>query len=90
MSQPSAFDRDALLSCGYGEMFGQGNARLPVGNMLMIDRITHISATSGAYNKGEITAELDITPDLWFFDCHFPNDPVMPGCLGLDLSLIHI
>jgi len=84
MTRPSSFERDALLSCGYGEMFGPGNARLPVGNMLMMDRITHISAEGGEHGKGEIIAELDIHPDLWFFECHFPEDPVMPGCLGLD------
>lgn len=80
----SAYNRDDLLDCGYGRMFGPGNARLPVGNMLMVDRITEISDTGGEHGKGHITAELDITPDLWFFACHFPEDPVMPGCLGLD------
>jgi len=65
-------------------MFGEGNARLPLPPMLMFDRITHISETGGAFDKGQIIAELDIKPDLWFFDCHFENDPVMPGCLGLD------
>jgi 3-hydroxyacyl-[acyl-carrier protein] dehydratase / trans-2-decenoyl-[acyl-carrier protein] isomerase len=65
-------------------MFGPGNAQLPVPNMLMMDRITLISSTGGTYNRGEILAELDIHPDLWFFACHFPGDPVMPGCLGLD------
>jgi 3-hydroxyacyl-[acyl-carrier protein] dehydratase/trans-2-decenoyl-[acyl-carrier protein] isomerase len=65
-------------------MFGLGNARLPVGNMLMMDRITSITADGGEHGKGEVIAELDINPDLWFFDCHFPTDPVMPGCLGLD------
>ena len=84
MSRPSSFNRDELLSCGNGDMFGLGNARLPVGNMLMMDRITHISDTGGSHDKGQIIAELDINPDLWFFDCHFPTDPVMPGCLGLD------
>ncbi len=84
MSKPSSFNRDELLKCGYGEMFGPGNAQLPVGNMLMVDRITTISKDGGQYGKGEIRAELDINPDLWFFDCHFPGDPVMPGCLGLD------
>lgn len=84
MTRPSSFDRDELLKCGYGEMFGEGNARLPVGNMLMADRITTISTDGGQYGKGEIIAELDIHPDLWFFECHFPGDPVMPGCLGLD------
>jgi 3-hydroxyacyl-[acyl-carrier protein] dehydratase/trans-2-decenoyl-[acyl-carrier protein] isomerase len=84
MTKASSFEREDLLKCGHGEMFGPGNARLPVGNMLMMDRITHISSDGGQYGKGEIIAELDIHPDLWFFDCHFPTDPVMPGCLGLD------
>ena len=84
MSKVESFERDALLKCGYGEMFGPGNAQLPVPNMLMMDRITHISDAGGTYGKGEIDAELDIHPDLWFFGCHFPGDPVMPGCLGLD------
>ncbi len=84
MTKPSSFNRDELLQCGYGEMFGPGNARLPVGNMLMADRIVTINEDGGQYGKGEIIAELDINPDLWFFDCHFPTDPVMPGCLGLD------
>jgi len=65
-------------------MFGPGNAQLPSPNMLMVDRINLINDDGGSFNKGKITAELDITPDLWFFDCHFPGDPVMPGCLGLD------
>ena len=65
-------------------MFGPGNAQLPTPNMLMIDRIAKIADQGGEYGKGEILAELDINPDLWFFDCHFPGDPVMPGCLGLD------
>ena len=80
----SSYERDELLACGHGELFGPGNAQLPVPNMLMLDRITSISATTGEHGKGEIVAELDITPDLWFFGCHFPGDPVMPGCLGLD------
>lgn len=80
----SAYSREDLLSCSRGEMFGPGNAQLPKGNMLMLDRIIHISETGGKYGKGEIVAELDIHPDLWFFECHFENDPVMPGCLGLD------
>lgn len=84
MSKPSSFDRDELLKCAMGEMFGPGNAQLPMPNMLMMDRITHIAETGGKYGKGEILAELDIHPDLWFFECHFPGDPVMPGCLGLD------
>lgn len=81
--QPS-FTKEELISCGEGTMFGPGNAQLPVPNMLMLDRITHISKIGGEYGKGEIIAELDIHPDLWFFGCHFPGDPVMPGCLGLD------
>ncbi|MBU0501396.1 MAG: 3-hydroxyacyl-[acyl-carrier-protein] dehydratase FabA [Gammaproteobacteria bacterium] len=80
----SSYDRDELLACGRGELFGPGNAQLPVPNMLMMDRIVHISDAGGAHGKGEIKAELDIDPDLWFFGCHFPGDPVMPGCLGLD------
>ncbi|MCF7981940.1 MAG: 3-hydroxyacyl-[acyl-carrier-protein] dehydratase FabA [Pseudomonadales bacterium] len=79
-----SFTKEELLSCGRGEMFGPGNAQLPIPNMLMIDRITEISVESGEYGKGGIIAELDISPDLWFFACHFPGDPVMPGCLGLD------
>ncbi len=84
MTRKSSFTSDELLACGNGELFGTGNARLPVGNMLMKDRIVHISETGGNYGKGEIIAELDIRPDLWFFDCHFISDPVMPGCMGLD------
>lgn len=80
----NAFDKDELVACGHGELFGLGNARLPVDNMLMLDRITKITVDGGEAGKGEIIAELDINPDLWFFDCHFPTDPVMPGCLGLD------
>ncbi|WP_028293937.1 3-hydroxyacyl-[acyl-carrier-protein] dehydratase FabA [Oceanobacter kriegii] len=84
MTRQQSFDRDALLACGHGELFGEGNARLPLPNMLMMDRIAHISDEGGNYGKGEIIAELDIDPSLWFFDCHFESDPVMPGCLGLD------
>lgn len=84
MDKPSSFTREELLECGFGRMFGPGNAQLPTPNMLMMDRVTKISNEGGQYGKGEIIAELDITPDLWFFDCHFPGDPVMPGCLGLD------
>ena len=80
----NSFNREDLLACSRGEMFGPGNSQLPAPNMLMMDRISHISEEGGEYDKGEIIAELDITPDLWFFDCHFPGDPVMPGCLGLD------
>ncbi|MAR91125.1 MAG: 3-hydroxyacyl-[acyl-carrier-protein] dehydratase FabA [Pseudomonadales bacterium] len=84
MNQKSAYTLDELLDCGHGKMFGPGNARLPLPNMLMLDRITHISAEGGQHGKGEIIAELDIHPELWFFACHFEEDPVMPGCLGLD------
>lgn len=84
MARQNSFDRDELLKCGHGELFGPGNAQLPVPNMLMLDRISHISEEGGAHNKGQIQAELDINKDLWFFECHFPGDPVMPGCLGLD------
>lgn len=84
MTRQHSFSKEELLECGAGHLFGPGNAQLPVGNMLMLDRISHISSEGGAAGKGEIRAELDITPDLWFFDCHFPGDPVMPGCLGLD------
>lgn len=84
MTKPSSFTRDELLQCGHGEMFGPGNARLPIGNMLMMDRIVSITEDGGEFGKGEIIAELDINPDLWFFACHFEEDPVMPGCLGLD------
>ncbi|MFT5083799.1 MAG: 3-hydroxyacyl-[acyl-carrier protein] dehydratase/trans-2-decenoyl-[acyl-carrier protein] isomerase [Lentisphaeria bacterium] len=80
----SSYSKEELLTCGNGDMFGPGNAQLPVPNMLMVDRIAHISQTGGEYGKGEIVAELDINPELWFFACHFPGDPVMPGCLGLD------
>ncbi len=84
MKNQSSYNRDELLQCGHGELFGQGNAQLPIGNMLMLDRINLITNEGGEYGKGEIVAELDINPDLWFFECHFPGDPVMPGCLGLD------
>jgi 3-hydroxyacyl-[acyl-carrier protein] dehydratase/trans-2-decenoyl-[acyl-carrier protein] isomerase len=84
MTRPSSFSKEELLACGNGEMFGPGNAQLPTPNMLMMDRITVINSDGGEYGKGKMIAELDITPDLWFFDCHFPGDPVMPGCLGLD------
>lgn len=78
------FSYDELIRCGHGELFGPGNAQLPLPPMLMFDRITRIADTGGAFGKGEIIAELDINPDLWFFKCHFEGDPVMPGCLGLD------
>ena len=79
-----SFTKDDLLACARGEMFGPGNAQLPAPPMLMFDRITHVTSEGGAYGKGQIIAELDIRPDLWFFACHFLGDPVMPGCLGLD------
>ena len=80
----NSFDYDELISCANGEMFGPGNARLPAPPMLMFDRISKITENGGSYNKGYIEAELDIKKNLWFFDCHFKTDPVMPGCLGLD------
>ncbi len=80
----NSFSLDELLSCGRGELFGAGNAQLPMPNMLMIDRISSITEDGGSHEKGRIVAELDVKSDLWFFDCHFPGDPVMPGCLGLD------
>lgn len=80
----SSFTLEELLACSRGEIFGEGNAKLPAPNMLMLDRITSITADGGKYGKGQLVAELDIRPDLWFFECHFPGDPVMPGCLGLD------
>lgn len=80
----SSFEYDDLLACGRGELFGPGNAQLPLPPMLMFDRITHISEEGGEHGKGAINAELDVKPDLWFFPCHFQGDPVMPGCLGLD------
>ncbi|MFK7769767.1 MAG: bifunctional 3-hydroxydecanoyl-ACP dehydratase/trans-2-decenoyl-ACP isomerase [Mariniblastus sp.] len=78
------YEKSELVECGYGRLFGPGNAQLPIDQMLMLDRIVSITADGGSIDKGEIKAELDISPDLWFFNCHFPNDPVMPGCLGLD------
>ena len=79
-----SFDKEALLSCSRGELFGKGNSQLPAPNMLMFDRITDIQNEGGEHNLGYVRAEMDINPDLWFFKCHFPGDPVMPGCLGLD------
>ncbi|MGB5246175.1 MAG: 3-hydroxyacyl-[acyl-carrier-protein] dehydratase FabA [Woeseia sp.] len=79
-----AYGYDELIACGKGELFTPDSARLPLPNMLMTDRITLISKEGGAFDKGEIVAEMDINPDLWFFKCHFESDPVMPGCLGLD------
>lgn len=80
----SRFDKEDLLACSRGEMFGPGNAQLPAPPMLMFDRIVGVDGADGAHGKGHIHAELDIDPDLWFFQCHFLGDPVMPGCLGLD------
>ena len=80
----SSFEYEDLLSCGRGEMFGAGNAQLPLPPMLMFDRISSIGEDGGEYGKGHVRAELAIRPDLWFFPCHFKGDPVMPGCLGLD------
>ena len=80
----NSFNYDELINCGKGDLFGPGNAKLPLPPMLMFDRITEISEDKGAFKKGLIKAELDIKDELWFFDCHFQGDPVMPGCLGLD------
>ena len=82
--QKSSYSKEELISCGKGEMFGKGNAQLPLPPMLMFDRIVSITDEGGKYNHGQIIAELDLTEDLWFFGCHFQGDPVMPGCLGLD------
>lgn len=82
--QKNSYTYEDLLDCGHGKLFGPKNARLPLPPMLMFDRITHISNEGGRYGKGEIIAEMDVRDDLWFFDCHFETDPVMPGCLGLD------
>jgi len=79
-----SFSYEDLIDCAEGRLFGPGNPQLPKPNMLMLDRITQIDDTGGKHGKGQIIAELDIHPDLWFFACHFQNDPVMPGCLGLD------
>ncbi len=78
------YSREGLIECGHSRIFGPGNAQLPLPPMLMLDRIARIGESGGKYDKGEIIAELDINPDLWFFNCHFEGDPVMPGCLGLD------
>ncbi|GAA6134076.1 3-hydroxyacyl-[acyl-carrier-protein] dehydratase FabA [Oceaniserpentilla sp. 4NH20-0058] len=85
MTIKDQYTKDELIRAGHGELFEHNQViRLPRDNMLMLDRITHISNEGGEYGKGEVIAELDVTPDLWFFDCHFQSDPVMPGCLGLD------
>ena len=84
MNKKNDYTYEDLIQSAEGVLFGEGNAQLPAPPMLMFDRITHINDEGGAFQKGLIVAELDIKPDLWFFDCHFHNDPVMPGCLGLD------
>jgi len=84
VEQKNSYSYEDLLACAHGKLFGEGNARLPLPPMLMIDRIVKIVSDGGKYGKGEIEAELDIKPNLWFFPCHFENDPIMPGCLGLD------
>ena len=84
MEKKSAYSYDDLIKCGNGELFGPGNAKLPLPPMLMFDRITEIGENGGTFKKGILRAELDIKNELWFFDCHFKEDPVMPGCLGLD------
>ena len=81
---PNTFNKDGLLKCASGELFGKGNPQLPMPPMLMMDRVVDISLDGGISGMGHVVAELDIKPDLWFFSCHFPGDPVMPGCLGLD------
>ena len=84
MEKKASYSYDELIKCGNGELFGPGNAKLPLPPMLMFDRITEIRENGGSFKKGVLKAELDIKDDLWFFDCHFKEDPVMPGCLGLD------
>ena len=84
MRKKQAYAYEELIKCGQGKLFGPGNAQLPLPPMLMFDRIVRIDADGGAFGRGRIIAELDVTPDLWFFACHFDGDPVMPGCLGLD------
>ena len=80
----SSYSYEEIIECGKGNLFGKGNAQLPAPPMLMFDRITNVNKDGGVHGKGEITAELDIKADLWFFKCHFLGDPIMPGCLGLD------
>ncbi len=84
LTKKNSYAREDLIACAQGQMFGPGNAQLPMPPMLMFDRIVSITEDGGSAGKGSIIAELDINPELWFFDCHFPGDPVMPGCLGLD------
>jgi 3-hydroxyacyl-[acyl-carrier protein] dehydratase / trans-2-decenoyl-[acyl-carrier protein] isomerase len=82
--RPHSYNYEDLLACGRGELFGPGNAQLPLPPMLMFDRISRISETGGEHGHGQVVAEMEVRPDLWFFGCHFKGDPVMPGCLGLD------
>ena len=82
--QKSSYSYEEILECGHGRLFGPGNAQLPLPPMLMFDRITEVSEEGGEHGKGYARAAFDISPDLWFFKCHFEGDPVMPGCLGLD------
>ena len=84
MKQKNSYTYEDLINCGDGELFGKGNAKLPLPPMLMFDRITEIQKDTGKFKKGHMKAELDIKDSLWFFNCHFKDDPVMPGCLGLD------
>ena len=84
MKKKSSYSYEELIDCGQGKLFGKGNAKLPLPPMLMFDKISEISENSGKFKQGFISAELSIKPDLWFFNCHFKEDPVMPGCLGLD------
>jgi 3-hydroxyacyl-[acyl-carrier protein] dehydratase/trans-2-decenoyl-[acyl-carrier protein] isomerase len=84
LTKKSSYNYKDLLECAHGRLFGPGNPQLPLPPMLMVDRITKISDHGGDYGKGELIAEMDVNPDLWFFKCHFEGDPVMPGCLGLD------
>ena len=84
MKQKNSYDYNELIECANGNLFGEGNARLPAPPMLMFDRITQIKSDEGKFKKGTVKAELDINDKMWFFDCHFKEDPVMPGCLGLD------
>ena len=84
MQRQNSYTYEELIECGHGKTFGEGNAKLPLPPMLMFDRIVSITSDGGKHGKGQIIAELDVRPDLWFFDCHFKGDPVMPGCLGLD------
>ena len=84
VERPNSYEMDDLLRCARGELFGPGNAQLPEPPMLMMDRITSITEDGGPHGKGQVLAEFDVKPENWFFKCHFPGDPVMPGCLGLD------